>query len=241
MDLLKRTKFKTKKEERELKKIILAAVAALLMGQAAHAVEINTNGYVGMETKYVFRGIEQTTNPSVIAGVSGNYEFLTLSADVTTLSTTRQVEYDLGVDVTLPMTNYLDVSAGLVNYSFTGFNPKTRSTTDLYIGLGTSAYGFGLTAKAYRLIQTKNIWTDIQLSKSVLDFDLYVKASYAAWKDPTVKDEFELLTYGVSRNFSLSYFDLTAGFDATNALGRNKFVGNVKTRNLYNGYLTLNF
>ena len=230
------------------KSLFIAGAILALTSTTANALDISATGYVGGESSYVFRGVEQTkpVQPSSIAGVSLQSGYLTVAADAATLNKNNELELDYTFDISVPVNSMLTLGGGAVIYTYSGVKPRVGATTELYVSASLSDLaGFDLSATAYNGSQSKDLWFEVEVSHDLFGFATgYVGAASANYDNNPVgvKDGLEYVNAGLSKDIVFDSIPLGLAFDATFPTG-DKVIGRakIKSKNTYVGSVVVEF
>lgn len=229
----------------KMKKIILAVmVSCSLMAIQAEAFEVTGTGVVSAQTQYVFRGVEQTTNPTYSAGFDLETAFVEVGAWAATLQDQKQFEVDTYVGLRTDV-GAGEVRVGIISYNYYGANMNTSQTAEYYAGVGYDVAGIvDADVVGYYGVQTKDIWYEATVGKTYDDLQYIPVGENFSWKLGTSFGQYKNAKNAFENVFVNASFDVYKGVglnvDYTQALG-DKIINGVAATNTISGGISYNF
>jgi len=219
-----------------LKKKLIAIAAMVFVTGTANAFEIEGTGTLSAQSKYVWRGVEQTTKPVAQGSLDFTTKFVEFGVWGSTLQQQKQYEVDPYVGVRYENSG-VEGRLGLISYNYFGANIQNQPYTELYASVAYNNDYVTPSVTYYRSIQSKDVWIEGAVDVSYDIVSLKVGTSYGLYKSIKAPNGFETV-------FGSLTADLTNGFSAnvdySFALGDKKIAG-IQSKNLISGGISYNF
>ncbi len=191
-------------------------LATGLMATSAQAEDSSISGDIGVYSQYMWRGMQQTSNPSVQGdlgydtgmGLSANVWFASLNSNAATGGQGNKTEFDFTLDYSGEISGF-SYSLGAIAYTYQ--NAASGNATEVYVGAG---YG-PIAASFYYAVAgawKKDAYLDLSIAQTVAGFDLGADFGfYLAGKSTTNPTIFPSTSKGLGHvDLSISK-DIAAG------------------------------
>lgn len=235
-------------------RLFAAGIVALMAAgtasvPAAQAEDLSYGADIGMFSKYLWRGVEQTSGTAVQGDLSAAYGGLSgsvwlsnsyPSGNPQTLGKSV-VEADWTLDYSGSYSK-VGYSVGAIDYTY--LYDSGSNFPEIYLGLSYDAPVSPSVKVSYTAASSNNkvylagdTWVDVGLSGSAMGVDLSGTISYAHWKKDatyrpivagldTWKSGFNLITLGMSKDFTIGGVTATPSLTGTIPIVKKASDGN---------------
>ncbi|MDX8383276.1 MAG: hypothetical protein R8M45_04285 [Ghiorsea sp.] len=213
-----------------MKKILAVALITMGFATAAQAFETTGRGNVGVQSQYVYRGVELTNKPIVTAGAEIATKYVNFGVSGYTLQAQKQFEVDAFVETNVSVSD-VNVRLGMLNIQTVGGNISNSTSNEAYAGVTYSVLPYAdVDVVGYYNLLSKNVWWEASADTSfTLGVPMSAKTGVSYAQNKNAKNALENVFASASVEV---YSGVNLNADYSHPLGSSKVIGGVKANDV---------